>query len=1000
MILVDTHLLASREGYTTFAKSSAVAPAEQRELEELVYGQPDDAEIYGSMATEAVAMLRRLRSTGRFALSRMLAGGTDSAGRETIAVCTMIMGPAEYQALARSDLWRLLHSTQLWSVDLFRKGQQLSIPDSLAQPRTVSSTDVALFDAWLVAKGRSNSVAVIGASSANHRAIVGLPQVIHPSDLINLTWGCRLLSIPSGVALASIAQRGVEQNSRRAVVAVTATPTTEAGKRALAVVGSGTTLPSSTASPVAPPRLAAPGSGEISVGPEPTQAGGVGGTRRGGRAGTGYGRSDRAGFEDPLAQFTSKRTASYAVAAALLVAAIVGAIVFGGRSSAANECKRLTLVAQAKAKEAETHAKDAKDAKESQSADGLAKAAEASAKEAGEAAKNAEEHATQSGWPFQEDATAARGFAKSAQESALEASKIAAQKAADATKAADEVAKATNAPPPPLPKPPDPAPIPSTPTILAETKELLAQVRSDPDADNAKILLERFTALTSGAPEKDQPEVLAMQVAASIAQKLKVATKAQGAAEGALKSAREFTESSLVKEQLETVSKCKDSACTAAKEAEADLAKTDDFDCHKDAVADFEGTKQAARATTTAESACRIAYQKVVAAEKRVKAETAKEKMKGAQVGLLDSLSKEVAKFASEAKEAADAAAKAAEEIPKSDESTVAIDARADAKAAHDASITANNLAADAKRSADAQGSRENGASVEEFDPPKLSEQIVDSSNKLFDQGTINEGLQEVIAFADRIAKQSDETIEQYVYQPEENKKELKEYGDLLFNVAWGVQVLTMYTDSAALPDQSDSAEATNRALAKLKIAFEKLAEVGEGHKEFINPKKFVESFFNSQATSISDSWNQPDCVLKKASPERAIFFEVNCDEKLGPIQKAPRLRIDKSLESIQKTLGAIDSQSIVFVFHKAFEDWIRVRQECVDKRILDAKNFPKVPVELPPTPMSSFDLTFRRLERSPHKELRDLRKSVAQLESKWDELKILQKDPARGSRQ
>lgn len=993
MILVDTHLLASREGYTTFAKSSAVAPAEQRELEELVYGQPDDAEIYGSMATEAVAMLRRLRSTGRFALSRMLAGGTDSAGRETIAVCTMIMGPDEYQALARSDLWRLLHSTQLWSVDLFRKGQQLSIPDSLAQPRTVSSTDVALFDAWLVAKGRSNSVAVIGASSANHRAIVGLPQVIHPSDLINLTWGCRLLSIPSGVALASIAQRGVEQNSRRAVVAVTATPTTEAGKRALAVVGSGTTLPSSTASPVAPPRLAAPGSGGISVGPEPTQAGGVGGTRRGGRAGTGYGRSDRAGFEDPLAQFTSKRTASYAVAAALLVAAIVGAIVFGGRSSAANECKRLTRVAQAKAKEAETHAKDAKDAKESQSADGLAKAAEASAKEAGEAAKNAEEHATQSGWPFQEDATAARGFAKSAQESALEASKIAAQKAADATKAADEVAKAANAPTPQLPKPADPAPPPSTSTILAKTKELLAKVRSDPDADNAKILLDQFTALTSGAPEKDQPEVLAMQVAASIAQKFKVATKAQKGAEDALVIARGFTESSLVKEQLETVSECEDSASTAAKEADADLAKTDNFDCHTDAVADFDGTKKAARATTTAELACKIAYQKVVATEKCAEAQTARKNMIGKPPGELAPLARDVATIADAVKVAADKATEEVKMIPKSDTSDVANFARDDEKDARTACNKAKVFADEARVTAD-------GASDEAFDPPKLSKQIVESSNKLFDQGTINEGLQEIIAFADRIDKQSDQSIAQYVYQPEENKKELKEYGDLLFNVAWGVQVLTMYTDSGALPDQSDSAEATNRALAKLKSAFKQLAEVGEGYEEFINPKKFVESFFNSQSTSISDSWNQPDCDWEKAPKERAILFKVNCYEKLGPIRNAPSLRIDKSLKSIQESFGAIDSQSIVFVFHKAIEDWIRVRQRCVDEWILDAKSKPNKWFELPPTPISVFDPAFRGLEKSPHKELRDLSKSVAQLESKWDELKRLQKDHAQGPRQ
>ena len=81
---VDSHLLASRDGYTTFAKSPSVTPPEQRELEELVYGQPDDANVYAALTAQATAMLRRLRSTGRYALSRIIPGDRDFDLRRSV----------------------------------------------------------------------------------------------------------------------------------------------------------------------------------------------------------------------------------------------------------------------------------------------------------------------------------------------------------------------------------------------------------------------------------------------------------------------------------------------------------------------------------------------------------------------------------------------------------------------------------------------------------------------------------------------------------------------------------------------------------------------------------------------------------------------------------------------------------------------------------------------------------------------------------------------------
>ena len=234
---VDTHLLASRDGYTTFAKSSSVTPPEQRELEELVYGQPDDAIVYAALTAQATAMLRRLRSTGRYALSRIIQGDRDSAGRDTIAVCTIILTSAQYQAIARGDLWRFLHFPQLWAVNLSLSGQPLALPEMLPVRREITSNDVTLFDTWMAARSRQNAVAMIGANPASHQAVIALLQVLAEKDLLELTWGCRLFSLPSSISVASIAQRGVEQNSRRIIVTPATSPTTTYGQRSLALVG-------------------------------------------------------------------------------------------------------------------------------------------------------------------------------------------------------------------------------------------------------------------------------------------------------------------------------------------------------------------------------------------------------------------------------------------------------------------------------------------------------------------------------------------------------------------------------------------------------------------------------------------------------------------------------------------------------------------------------------------------------------------------------------------
>lgn len=376
---VDTHLLASRDGYKTFARTPSVTPQELRELEELVYGQPDDASVYAALTSQSTAMLRRFRSTGRYALSRIVQGDRDSAGRETIAVCTMIFTAAQYQVIARGDLWRMLHSAQLWAVDLFRSGQPLALPDMSPVRRTITASDVTIFDAWMAARGRQNAVAMIGANPASHQAIITLLQVLAEKDLLELTWGCRLFSLPSSISVASIAQRGVEQNSRRVVVTPSTSPTTSYGKCALALVGTNGWLTSVIAAPV--------------VSPKPAQFVHEAASREDGAPSSWamkkYGRQNRFLTEAggtllsadtySLPDLTSKKSICYMIAGLLAILVIFGAFLLITQFQASQEVREQNVLAQGAAKTACAEGEKAVTANTSEEARAFAGAAEAAA---------------------------------------------------------------------------------------------------------------------------------------------------------------------------------------------------------------------------------------------------------------------------------------------------------------------------------------------------------------------------------------------------------------------------------------------------------------------------------------------------------------------------------------------------------------------------------------------------------------------------------------------
>ena len=93
----DTHVLGSVSGYGTLVASRGVTESEHQELESLQFGELSTGEAIARLETKVVMTGRTLRS-GRFAISRMLPGGVDDAGRPTVEIVTLILEQTAYDA--------------------------------------------------------------------------------------------------------------------------------------------------------------------------------------------------------------------------------------------------------------------------------------------------------------------------------------------------------------------------------------------------------------------------------------------------------------------------------------------------------------------------------------------------------------------------------------------------------------------------------------------------------------------------------------------------------------------------------------------------------------------------------------------------------------------------------------------------------------------------------------------------------------------------------------
>jgi len=198
------HLLGSRGGYRTLAASADVTAEECAALEALVFGQSGDAAYLKSLTREPAAFMRPLAS-GRVAITRLFEGVRDDVGRATLELRTILLDGPDYARLARADLERTLSADALWARARFDDARSTELsPPPAAPPQGLGRAELMLLDGWLRALDHGRATAILTDAPAARRALVTLLRALAPSDLVRCRWGVRLLSLASGVELATV----------------------------------------------------------------------------------------------------------------------------------------------------------------------------------------------------------------------------------------------------------------------------------------------------------------------------------------------------------------------------------------------------------------------------------------------------------------------------------------------------------------------------------------------------------------------------------------------------------------------------------------------------------------------------------------------------------------------------------------------------------------------------------------------------------------------------
>ena len=209
---IDTHLFGSQRGYQCLAKSAGVSKSEDDALSQFGFGQSSDDGFLQGLAHNPTAFGREL-PTGRYAVTRVLCGNPDVAGRATLEFRTLIFSREQFLRV-RAAMPDLVSDRDLWHAPNFGAGLCLELPAIHAAAPQPSEWSWRIFDAWFSMQARRPHCILVEPELAGE--VLKMPALIDAQDVSSFSWGIGLLRPVPWVDITILSPFGTPGTSRPA----------------------------------------------------------------------------------------------------------------------------------------------------------------------------------------------------------------------------------------------------------------------------------------------------------------------------------------------------------------------------------------------------------------------------------------------------------------------------------------------------------------------------------------------------------------------------------------------------------------------------------------------------------------------------------------------------------------------------------------------------------------------------------------------------------------
>jgi hypothetical protein len=199
----EVHLYGSSHGYQEISSSYGVQHNEKQVLDMFGFGEIASDEFAKSILQEPTVCGRPL-PTGRIAITRLFPGENDVAGRSTLELRSLIINRKDWNYLRDGRIKSFCKDQSIWKRNRFTNKKSQILQCSFQKDTTNDNESNEYLSIY--SKVANNPVSTSAFKSSNDRdnGLLMLLQKLPDQDILNISWGIRMLSTGLNLTICSM----------------------------------------------------------------------------------------------------------------------------------------------------------------------------------------------------------------------------------------------------------------------------------------------------------------------------------------------------------------------------------------------------------------------------------------------------------------------------------------------------------------------------------------------------------------------------------------------------------------------------------------------------------------------------------------------------------------------------------------------------------------------------------------------------------------------------